>query len=48
MSLSHVAGTTRDAIDTEYSYDGQDYVLIDTAGMRKKVKYMNQLRNIQY
>ena len=36
--VSNVAGTTRDAIDTEYSYDGQDYVLIDTAGMRKKVK----------
>lgn len=45
--VSNVAGTTRDAIDTEYSYDGQDYVLIDTAGMRKKVKYMNQLKNIQ-
>ncbi len=36
--VSNVAGTTRDAIDTEYSYDGQDYVLIDTAGMRKKRK----------
>ena len=34
--VSNVAGTTRDAIDTEYSYDGQDYVLIDTAGMRKR------------
>ena len=42
--VSNVAGTTRDAVDTEYSYDGQDYVLIDTAGMRKKVKYMNQLK----
>ncbi|MDN8849069.1 50S ribosome-binding GTPase, partial [Staphylococcus aureus] len=28
----------RDAVDTEYSYDDQDYVLIDTAGMRKKGK----------
>ncbi|UXR85769.1 ribosome biogenesis GTPase Der [Staphylococcus felis] len=36
--VSNIAGTTRDAIDTEYSYDGQDYVLIDTAGMRKKGK----------
>ena len=34
--VSNVAGTTRDAVDTEYSYDGQDYVLIDTAGMRKR------------
>ena len=31
--VSNVAGTTRDAVDTEYSYEGQDYVLIDTAGM---------------
>ncbi|RUL55465.1 MULTISPECIES: ribosome biogenesis GTPase Der [Lysinibacillus] len=36
--VSDVAGTTRDAIDTPYSYDGQDYVIIDTAGMRKKGK----------
>ncbi|OFK30391.1 ribosome biogenesis GTPase Der [Staphylococcus sp. HMSC065C10] len=36
--VSNVAGTTRDAVDTEYSFDGQDYVLIDTAGMRKKGK----------
>ena len=37
--VSNVAGTTRDAIDTEYSYDGQDYVLIDTAGMKKGKVY---------
>lgn len=30
------AGTTRDAIDTIFKYDGEDYVVIDTAGMRKK------------
>ncbi|WP_201713329.1 ribosome biogenesis GTPase Der [Rossellomorea arthrocnemi] len=36
--VSNVAGTTRDAIDSSYSYDGQDYVIIDTAGMRKKGK----------
>lgn len=42
--VSNVAGTTRDAVDTEYSYDGQDYVLIDTAGMRKKEKCTNQLK----
>ncbi|MBA8758998.1 ribosome biogenesis GTPase Der [Staphylococcus coagulans] len=36
--VSNVAGTTRDAIDTVYSYEDQDYVLIDTAGMRKKGK----------
>ncbi|CUB11282.1 GTPase Der [Bacillus cereus] len=36
--VSNVAGTTRDAVDTPYSKDGKDYVIIDTAGMRKKGK----------
>ena len=36
--VSPIQGTTRDAIDTPYTYDGQDYVIIDTAGMRKKGK----------
>lgn len=34
--VSDIAGTTRDAIDTRYERDGRKYVLIDTAGMRKK------------
>ncbi|GGD69326.1 ribosome biogenesis GTPase Der [Paenibacillus nasutitermitis] len=36
--VSEVAGTTRDAIDTPFERDGQKYVLIDTAGMRKRGK----------
>ena len=36
--VSDIAGTTRDAIDTIITYDGQEYVMIDTAGMRKKGK----------
>ncbi len=36
--VSDVAGTTRDAIDSNYVFDGQEYVIIDTAGMRKKGK----------
>lgn len=36
--VSDVAGTTRDAIDTPFERDGQRYVLIDTAGMRKRGK----------
>ncbi|MGE7839434.1 ribosome biogenesis GTPase Der [Lysinibacillus sp. NPDC093712] len=36
--VSNIAGTTRDAIDTPYEYDGNEYVIIDTAGMRKKGK----------
>lgn len=36
--VSDRAGTTRDAIDTEFTYYGEKYVVIDTAGMRKKGK----------
>ena len=36
--VSNIAGTTRDAIDTHYERDGQKYIFIDTAGMRKKGK----------
>ena len=36
MVVSNVAGTTRDAIDIPFHYDGKEYILIDTAGMRKK------------
>lgn len=36
--VSEIAGTTRDAIDTPFEKDGQKYVLIDTAGMRKRGK----------
>jgi len=36
--VSDVAGTTRDSIDTHWNHDGQKFVLIDTAGMRRKAK----------
>lgn len=36
--VSDIAGTTRDAIDTPFTRDGQEYVIIDTAGMRKRGK----------
>lgn len=36
--VSDIAGTTRDSIDTTLKYHGEEYVLIDTAGMRKKGK----------
>ena len=35
---SLINGTTRDAIDTPYEYNGQKYIFIDTAGMRKRGK----------
>lgn len=36
--VSDVAGTTRDAIDTQFEKDGKKYTFIDTAGLRKKSK----------
>lgn len=36
VMVSEVAGTTRDAIDTPLEFDGQKYVLIDTAGLRRR------------
>jgi GTP-binding protein len=36
--VSDIAGTTRDAIDTPFSKDDRDFVIIDTAGMRKRGK----------
>ena len=36
--VSDVPGTTRDAVDTVLKYDGEEFVMIDTAGMRKKGK----------
>ncbi len=36
--VSNVAGTTRDAVDTDFNYNNETYTVIDTAGMRKKGK----------
>lgn len=36
--VSSVAGTTRDAVDSRFTYEKRDYVVIDTAGIRKKGK----------
>ncbi len=36
--VSNVEGTTRDAIDTPFFYDGREYMIIDTAGIRKRGK----------
>lgn len=36
--VSNIAGTTRDAIDIPFKYNGKKYMLIDTAGMRRKKK----------
>ncbi len=41
--VSEVAGTTRDAVDTEVVHDGREYVFIDTAGLRRKSKIKEEL-----
>lgn len=45
MIVTDIAGTTRDAIDTYWQYNGNNYVLIDTAGLRRKNKIND---NIEY
>lgn len=41
--VSNIAGTTRDAIDTDVVHNGKEYVFIDTAGLRKKNKIKEEL-----
>lgn len=41
--VSDVAGTTRDAIDTEIKWDDKEYVFIDTAGLRRKNKIKEEI-----
>lgn len=41
--VSEIAGTTRDSVDTPFTWNGQDYVLIDTAGIRRKSKVVEDI-----
>lgn len=41
--VSDVAGTTRDSVDIPFKYNKKDYILIDTAGMRKKGKVFEKI-----
>lgn len=41
--VSNVEGTTRDAIDTPFKADGKDYVVVDTAGIRRKGKVFESI-----
>ena len=41
--VSNIAGTTRDAVDTEVVYNGTEYIFIDTAGLRRKSKIKEDL-----
>lgn len=41
--VSDIAGTTRDAVDTKVTWNGKDYVFIDTAGLRRKGKVKEEI-----
>ncbi len=41
--VSNIEGTTRDAIDTPFKVDGKEYVVVDTAGIRKKGKIFENI-----
>jgi len=43
MIVDSVAGTTRDSVDSICRYHGQDFVLVDTAGIRRKAKVSQKL-----
>ena len=43
LIVSDIAGTTRDAVDTDIVYNGKEYVFIDTAGLRRKNKIKEDL-----
>ena len=43
LIVSDIAGTTRDAVDTEVTYNGKEYIFIDTAGLRRKNKIKEDL-----
>lgn len=45
LIVSDIAGTTRDAVDTDIAYNGKEYVFIDTAGLRRKNKIKEELEH---
>ncbi len=45
LIVSDIAGTTRDAVDTEIRHNGKEYVFIDTAGLRRKNKIKEELEH---
>lgn len=52
LIVTDIPGTTRDSIDTPFKYHGQEYILVDTAGLRRKkkvtygVEYFSVMRTI--
>ena len=48
LIVSDVAGTTRDSVDIPFKYNKKDYILIDTAGMRKKGKIFEKIEKYSF
>ncbi|MBE6147883.1 MAG: ribosome biogenesis GTPase Der [Firmicutes bacterium] len=48
LIVSNEAGTTRDAVDTKFRYNGEEYTVIDTAGMRKKGKIYEHVEKYSF
>lgn len=46
--VSDIAGTTRDSIDTKFTYEKNEYIVIDTAGLRKKGKIYENVEKFSY
>ena len=46
--VSDIAGTTRDAIDTKFTYDKKEYIIVDTAGLRKKGRIYENVEKYSY
>ncbi len=46
--VSDIAGTTRDSIDTKFTYDKKEYIAIDTAGLRKKGRIYENVEKFSY
>ncbi|AGR40958.1 ribosome biogenesis GTPase Der [Spiroplasma taiwanense] len=48
MIVSEIAGTTVDAVDSKVKFNNNEYIIIDTAGMRKKKKIYENLEKYSY
>ncbi len=46
--VSNIPGTTRDSLDTKFTYDKNDYIIVDTAGLRKKGRIYENVEKYSY
>ncbi len=46
--VSDIPGTTRDSLDTKFTYDKEEYIVVDTAGLRKKGRIYENIEKFSY